>query len=138
MWIFRCYQNAQGKNLIISDITSLTVKGRMQAKRAMEHLSQKDIQHWARPHSSKISGHNHIYVIRFHDENRTQHRIFGHHDRAYTCFVMTSKAIEKDDKYIPANASDHASARMVECNSDFSKFTCNCLSGIPGLSSLSS
>lgn len=44
-----------------------------------------------------------IYVIRFSDENRSQHRIFGFFDVARRAFVMALPGGERDGKYFPSD-----------------------------------
>jgi len=55
--------------------------------RTLDHLVQMDKASWSRPHASPLG--DHIYVIRFRDENSAQLRVFGHFEDAEHCFVMT-------------------------------------------------
>jgi hypothetical protein len=110
-WRFRCYLKQSGADLIQEWHGQLSKKGQAHLERTLEHLCVLDQTEWQRPHASAL-GH-HIYVIRFRDENRTQHRIFGHFQGDE--FVMTTTAIEKDNRYEPNNAKEIAYIRRQEC-----------------------
>ena len=124
-WKFLCYRNASGKNQITPSLTALSKTGMMQLRRALEHLSVKPQTSWERPHAS--SAVNHIYVIRFRDENRTQHRLFGHHDLTGSEFVITLYGFEKDGKYEPSNYITISTTRRSECMANPGKHKCSCL-----------
>lgn len=125
VWSYRCYKNATGRNQITSHLTGLTVKGRMQLRRTLEHLRTKPETLWIRPHASPAG--NHIYVIRFHDENRTQHRLFGHHEASFAEFVITLYGVEKDRVYEPSDYLRICATRRGECASEPDKHKCSCL-----------
>jgi len=135
-WRYLCYKNRSGGNDIVPLLTRLTAKGRANARRAMEHLRQKDIQWWERPHASHVRSYNHIYVIRFKDENRTPWRLLGFHERALSVFVLTNTATERDSAYEPANYGSIASERMEQCLSAWRERVCSCLASIPSMAAL--
>jgi|GEM_PF-4566472 len=135
-WIYRCYRRSNGGNDIVPLLMKLTARGRANARRAMEHLQQKDAQWWERPHASHIRGENHIYMIRFRDENRTQWRILGFHEHAMSVFVLTNTATEKDGDYEPATYGSIASERRKECLADWDRRVCSCLASISSMAAL--
>ena len=124
-WKFLCYRNASGKNQITPSLTALSKTGMMQLRRALEHLSAKPQASWERPHASPAG--NHIYVIRFRDENRKQHRLFGHHDLIAPEFVITLYGFEKDGKYEPSDYITISATRRSECLASPSEHKCSCL-----------
>ena len=85
--------------------------------RTLDHLVQVDKTSWSRPHASPLG--DHIYVIRFTDENRTQLRVFGHFEDLEHCFVMTLSGGEKDDQYEPSNYASQTQDRRTLVSSDF-------------------
>ena len=89
----------QGVISTFVDGKNCSKKAEARFDRTLDHLTQLDKQQWSRPHASPLT--NHIYVIRFTDENRRQLRVFGHFYEAHHCFVMTLSGDEKDDKYSP-------------------------------------
>ena len=108
-------------------LNGLSKKAMANLKRTLEHLAQKRITEWERPHSSSIG--NNIYVIRFKDENGTQWRIYGEHELQQQCFVLTCHGTERGSVYDPpvAKCCDTASKRMAECREQWDARTCSCL-----------
>lgn len=100
-------------------------------KRTLEHLSQKPASEWVRPHSSSLK--NHIYVIRFHDENRTQWRIFGGMAVEHGTFVLTNHGTERGGRYDPKAdvCINTATSRLDLCLADWNRRTCSCLDPSP-------
>lgn len=123
-WRFRCFKSVRGEDLIDRWHGKLSKKAQANLERTMEHLCVQDQSSWDRPHASSL-GH-HIYVIRFRDENRTQHRIAGHFHSESIVFVLTQPAVEKDDKYEPPNLLDIAKDNKSVCDGDFEGRTGNC------------
>jgi hypothetical protein len=128
LWTFRCYVHERGKNVVMDWLNGLSKKAMVNLKRTLEHLAQKPLTAWERPHSSPIG--NHIYVIRFKDENSTQWRIYGEHDPSRGCFVLTNFGTERGGVYDPPSAqcSSLASSRMADCRQHWDERTCSCLS----------
>lgn len=133
-WKYVCFKDHRDKAVVIDWITSkLSKKAWMNLKRALENLAQRPINDWHKPHpSSKISNSNHIYVIRFSDENRTQWRIYGFHKVSKCVFVMTNYGTERGNKYEPSapDSRDKAEECMELCNSCWEQHVCNCLSNL--------
>jgi len=115
-WRFRCLHSARGEDLIDRWHKSLSKKARAKLERAMEHLCVQERTEWSRPHASPLG--NHIYVIRFQDENRQQHRIAGHFHGSSNIFVLTQPATEKDDEYDPKNLTSIANGFKDTCDND--------------------
>ena len=113
----------RGKGVVSAFVEGRDCSKKAEAKfdRTLDHLQQSDKTDWSRPHASPIG--DHIYVIRFTDENRRQLRIFGHFEDVEHCFVMTLTGGEKDDKYEPSNYDDQAKERRLVVASDFSSST---------------
>jgi len=127
-WSFRCYVDEKGNNIIIEWLKNLSPKARQNLKRTLEHLAAKPRDAWSRPQASPLR--DHIYVIHFKDENRTQWRIYGEHDDEHKCFVLTNYGTERDGQYDPpsADCSDTAKRRMVDVRQSWDARTCSCLS----------
>ena len=123
--VFFCYRNTVGKNLIDSHLRQLSKRASFNLRRTLEHLRVKPFHFWDRPHASPLG--NHIYVIRFKDEQRTQHRFFGHHQAGQTVFVITLYGQEKDNHYEPSNYRRTCEHRQRECLADPRRHTCACL-----------
>jgi hypothetical protein len=102
LWKFFCYRDDRGKNVVgdwlVTEVKSK--KAQQNLRRTLEHLSMKEKDAWKKPQASGGLG-NHIYVIRFKDENGTQWRIYGGHDDDRKCFVLTNYGTERGGKYIP-------------------------------------
>ena len=78
----------------------------------MLYLRQQPLQRWVRPEASPLG--NHLYVIHFADQNRTQHRICGVAYPSYHVFVMCVTIVEKGGRYYPIDYE----ARTLECRSE--------------------
>jgi hypothetical protein len=98
-WRFVYPLDQRGLSDVAAKLLGLSKKARANLRRTLEHLQVKPKSEWSRPWASPLK--NHIYVIRFHDENRTQHRLFGRFDEAN--FVVTLYGTEKDKQYDPVN-----------------------------------
>ena len=136
-WKWRCFRDDQGTNVVIDWVTAKSKGGQARLKNALDQLSQLEKQHWHKPQPSSSIG-NHIYVIRFSDENRTQWRIYGHHKDAIRTFVLTNYGTERGNKYDPPVERCLAlgTERMDWCAKHWNSSTCSCLStgSAPGLS----
>ena len=124
-WTFLCYRNGSGRNQIYPQLRALSKQGTMNLRRTLEHLRVKPPSAWDRPQASPIG--NHIYVIRFKDENRSQHRLFGHHESLYGEFVITLYGLEKDGNYAPPNYLTTCLRRQCECLAHPGTHKCACL-----------
>lgn len=118
----------RGKNVIIEWLEGLSAKARQNLKRTLEQLATKQKIGWERPSASPLG--NHIYVIRFNDENRTQWRVYGEHDDERSCFVLTNFGTERGGKYSPPadECIQLARKRMADVRGDWDGRTCLCLS----------
>lgn len=123
-WRFRCIQSARGVDLIDAWHNTLSKKARAKLERAMEHLAVQEKTEWSRPHASSLG--NRIYVIRFSDENRTQHRVAGHFHGESNVFILTQPAIEKDDQYDPENLLSLAGSLKDDCDDDLDRWSREC------------
>ena len=106
----------------------LTKKARARFERARDQLSRLPYAEWKKPLGAKVQGHDHIYVIRFHDETRKQWRVFGYADTARNGFVMTNTAFENDYKYIPGNAPNRASQHRLTVSAEPDRYSRLCYS----------
>lgn len=124
-WRFRCFRSERGEDLIDRWISkTLSKKARAKLERALEYLCVRPKTEWSRPYASPLG--NHIYVIRFSDENRAQLRIAGHFHGNTKLFVMTQPAVEKDDEYDPENLTELANDHKNTCDSKFNNRTQDC------------
>ena len=130
-WSFLCYRNDAGRNLIYSHLSALSKQGMMNLRRTLEHLRVKPQTSWDRPQASPLG--NHMYVIRLEDENRTQHRLFGHHEIPRQAFVITLYGIEKDSHCAPSNYIALCPCRQCECLADPGTHKCACLEHVDAL-----
>lgn len=124
LWTFKCYVNWRNRDVIDEWHGDLSATARANFQRAREHLSAQPKAAWSRPHASPLG--NHIYVIRFKDESRMQHRVCGHFPEDRDFFVMTLPAIEKDDKYEPSNYIQLATTRKNECDAGLNERARGC------------
>lgn len=125
-WKFHCFLDHRGKDVLADWHRTLSTKGRANFARARDQLKDQPKTSWDRPHASPLG--NHIYVIRFKDENRTQHRAFGHFADEHHAFVITLYGEEKDGCYSPSNYSERASLNKDVCDRDFAGRTKPCFS----------
>ncbi|WP_419465627.1 type II toxin-antitoxin system RelE/ParE family toxin [Burkholderia diffusa] len=94
-------------------VKTLSKKARANFSRTRDHLRHQPPEQWDRPHASPLG--NHIYVIRFRDENSTQHRAFGHFRSKNDAFVLTNSGIEKDNVYEPSTYRQSADDARGVC-----------------------
>lgn len=123
-WRFHCFLSERGTDVIDSWHSGISKKGRAKLERTLEHLAVQEKTEWDRPHASPLG--DHIYVIRFSDENRMQHRIAGHFHGDSLAFVLTQPGYEKDDIYYPKDIVKLAKGHKVVCDSDFNGRTRVC------------
>lgn len=116
-WRFHCFLSERGEDLIDSWHAGISKKGKAKLERTLEHLAVQEKTAWDRPNASPIG--DHIYVIRFTDENRMQHRIAGHFHGISLAFVLTQPGYEKDNVYYPKNFAQLAKSHKSVCDSDF-------------------
>ena len=110
-WQFRCMLSARGTCVIKPWLADISMTGQANLDRSIEHLHPLPQQDWHKPHPASNIGDS-IYVIRFKDETRKQHRIYGHFHNSGYSFVMTLDGYEKDGKYYP---SKYASRSAKVC-----------------------
>jgi hypothetical protein len=129
IWNYRCYVDHRGKNPVGEWLSGLSKKAQANLKRSLEILSCLEMTDWHKPNPASLT-ENHIYVIRFKDENGTQRRIYGHHDTQRKVFVLSTYGIEKGNKYDPPvkQCVSVCTIRMEQCNTEWDARTCACLS----------
>lgn len=123
-WRWRCYCDHRGVDQIDRWLRNKSVKARAKFQRHREHLAQQPRTEWGRPHASPPG--DHIYVIRFADENQTQWRVFGHFHDTGSWFVMTTTGTERDGTYDPKNYAALCLDRRQKCDTDFGIATVEC------------
>ncbi|WP_431107626.1 hypothetical protein [Variovorax paradoxus] len=112
VWEFRLWLTATGRNEHAKWDSELSKKGRARRNVSMKFLRDKPAAQWSRPEASPLG--DHVYVIRFKDENGTQHRLFGYHDLDHHAYVICFEGFEKDHVYHPPNYEE----RVRKCRSD--------------------
>lgn len=123
---FRCMVTDRGTCALkvwLND-RSLSKAAHASLDRSIDQLSHQPPQNWSKPNPASSIG-NHINVIRFHDENRKQHRIFGHFSDSAS-FVMTLSGFEKDRIYHPTNYEGKSGEYRDWCNKDNEHRTIRC------------
>lgn len=124
-WAFRLWLSPSGRNELSKWDAKLSTQGKARRNTAMKFLRVQPAERWSRPQASPLS--DHVYVIRFHDETHSQHRLFGYFDLDHHAFVICFAGNEKDGVYHPADyvqrtircrqeLSGHFSERTVECS----------------------
>lgn len=127
--VWYCRIDERGSDVIDSwEKNELTITARARFERQRDQLRTRPYADWKKPLGAKVQGHDHIYVIRFHDETRKQWRVFGYADNARNGFVMTNTAFENDDKYIPRNSADRASQHRLAVSAEPHKYSRRCYS----------
>ena len=124
-WNFHCYLTQRGEHATKKWRAQLTKSGLANLDRALEHLRVQPETAWTRPQASPLG--NHIFVIHFRDENRTQWRLFGHFYEPHHAFVTTLGGTERDQQYLPHNYVETCQQRKQSAERDFSFVTEPCL-----------
>ena len=129
IWNYRCYVDDRGNNPVLTWLSALSKKAQANFKRNLEIIECLEIADWHKPSPTSYVN-NHIYVIRFKDENRTQWRIYGHHNIEKKVFVLSFYGFEKGNRYEPSveQCVNVGSNRMEQCIADWDTRTCSCLS----------
>lgn len=128
-WDWFCFIDHRGNDVIDQWHNTISGYGQGRFSRSRDQLKAQPKQNWSKPlPASNVK--NHIYVIRFTDENRKQHRVFGHFHDPKAGFVMTLTGYEKDDVYHPNSYSNDAAERRSVCDRDFEQRTCKCFSRV--------
>lgn len=116
---FRRLREVAARDPLLQWYRELSTKGRAKLDRELQQLAQTPLTLWRRPKAVSL-GH-HVYVIHFKDENRTAHRPTGFYvasEKSLTdedSFVITVPAIEKDDKYLPADYQQQTIDAKLRC-----------------------
>lgn len=108
-WTFRLYLSPSGRSELDKWDRRLSASGKASRDVNMRFLSHQPLERWTRPHASPVG--DHVYVIRFHDESRSQHRLIGYFAPEYRSFVICVAALEQDNQYHPADYVD----RTIQC-----------------------
>lgn len=111
-WGYRCYVDDRGNDIIDEWKKSLSPKARANFDSTLKILKDQPKSSWLRPNACAIG--DNIFVIHFKDENRSQYRPTGNFLDNYNSFVITTKVIERDGKYIPSNYAVVAATRRDE------------------------
>lgn len=119
-WEIRCYVKER-RNDFEKWHAGLSVTGKARLAITLKYLCVRAESDWQRPHASTAG--DHLGVIRFKDENRTQHRLTGYFDLAHHAFVICVAGIEKDGVYAPPDYEKRASACRESVGQYFDKRT---------------
>lgn len=95
----RSIVDQRGRTPIVEFRAQRSPAGRANLDRTLEQLRFQPFERWDKPLAARLK--DHVRVIRFRDENRTQWRIFGYIAVPNHCFVMTLTGTERDGKYSP-------------------------------------
>lgn len=103
---------SNGRSVVERQDAELSKTGKARRDVEIAYLRQQPLTRWTRPHASSLG--DHLYVIRFRDENRKQHRMFGFADIPHHLFVICLTGYEKDNVYHPHDYID----RVKRCRDD--------------------
>lgn len=132
-WKWFCFKDHKGNDVIDPWCKSLSGAARGKFSRSRDQLRGQPKQNWSKPQPASNVG-DHIYVIRFSDENRMQHRVFGHFHDVQAGFVMTLTGYEKDYAYYPDTYRAEGKDRKSLCDNDFVGRTRRCFDSVGGAS----
>ncbi len=90
----------------------------------MRFLREHPCEHWERPKASPLK--NNSYVIRFKDENGTEHRLFGFFHLTNHVFVICFAGTERDSKYYPVDYEKRLARLRIEVSDSFKERTVDC------------
>lgn len=111
-WEYRLWLTDSGRNDFEKWDKGLSAKGRARRNTNMKFLRDKPADQWDRPEASPLG--DNVYVIRFKDENSTQHRLFGYHDLSNHAYVICFAGFEKDHVYHPTDYGK----RILQCRAN--------------------
>lgn len=126
-WNFLFFVTETGRNNILKWDQKLSTKAKANRNIAMKYLRVQPIERWRRPQASSLG--KHLYVIHFHDENRTTHRMCGFVDALHHVFVICVTMIEKDGTYNPADYEERTLHAQELVSGNFDKHTAPCTWG---------
>lgn len=121
-WEIRCYLRHSGKNDFVKWHAGLSKRAQVKLRTALQYLRYQPATRWTRPDAVALG--DHVCVIHFSDENRTQHRVTGFHDVTNHVFVMCVIGFEKDGTYTPADYENQTRECRLEVNGRLSERTC--------------
>ena len=124
VWEYRLYVTPSGRNDIAKWDAKLSARARAKRNTNMKFLRDKPATQWSRPSASPIS--DNVYVIRFKDENGSEHRMFGYHDLQYHAFVICFEGYEKDNVYYPTDYEERVKKFRTEIAGKFDERTIAC------------
>ncbi|MGB6385277.1 MAG: hypothetical protein WBF25_08640 [Terriglobales bacterium] len=113
-WLFFDYIDERDTNPIeewLMDKKVVPTKAR--AKINVLLLRLAGTERWKRPETSNLDGYPGIIEIRIRWMN-TQYRLLGFRGPSERQFSLLVPAVEKDDEFVPLNAPNTASKRMIE------------------------
>ena len=123
-WRFRLLIAESGKNEFNAWDRGLSAKARAKRDTNIRFLSEQPCERWERPTASPL-GHN-SYVIRFKDENGTEHRLFGFFHTENHVFVICFPGTERDSQYYPADYEERLARLRGEISAKFAQRTVDC------------
>lgn len=123
-WRFRLAISSSGKNEFVAWSKGLTARGRAKRDTNLRFLSGQPCERWDRPQASPLK-HN-SYVIRFKDENSTEHRLFGFFHIENHVFVICFSGTERDSKYYPVDYEKRLVRLRAEISDSFDERTVDC------------
>lgn len=123
-WQFRCKIDHRDRCVIKPWLAKLSTAGQASLDRTVQHLAPLPQEVWTRPQASKIG--DNIYVIHLRDENRTQHRTFGHFHPSDHSAVLTLTGYEKDGTYFPDNYERITAEHRTSCDANHDRLTIRC------------
>lgn len=112
VWEFRLWLTESGRNDHEKWNSGLSATARARRDMNMRFLRDKPATLWERPDASPLG--DNLYMIRFKDENGSQHRLFGYHDLKNHAYVICFEGFEKDNVYHPTDYKE----RIRKCRSD--------------------
>lgn len=120
-WSIRCHLRAGGRNDVIRWYDKLTRRSQVAFRTRLQYLRFQPQGRWVRPNAAALK--DHVCVIHFQDENRTQHRLTGYFDHAHHAFVICVIGVEKDKQYDPPDYEDRTHQCRTEVGDAFGQRT---------------
>jgi hypothetical protein len=121
LWEIRCFLRESGRNECAKWHQNLSTRARVKLRVRLAYLRAQPESRWQRPEASPLG--NHVAVIRFTDENGTQHRLTGYFDHKHHAFVICVLGVEKDETYTPADYEQQTHSRRSEVGERFAERT---------------
>jgi len=120
-WEIRCFLKESGRNEAEKWHLALNKRMQVRLRTHLNHLRFQPEQRWTRPDAAALG--DHLCVIHFKDENRTQHRLTGYFDIKNHAFVICVYGFEKDGVYTPQDYADKTRQCREDVGNDFQQRT---------------